>query len=115
MGYVASQIVQEVAAVAPGRVQIQSDNLDSNVIDTEVTSFAARYSTAVGWQSNKHGGSGAGCKGGAVGSCNPDAPTGPYFRLLQNGAASGGKYLEIWSADASNYPAALDAAKAAGF
>ena len=115
VGLVATQIVQDVAAVAPGRVQVQSDNLDSNTVDTEVTSLAAKYSAAVGWQSNKHGGTGAGCNGGAAGSCAPDGPMGPYFRLLQSGAASGGKYLEIWSEDVISYPAALDAAKAAGF
>ncbi|HTF99783.1 MAG TPA: hypothetical protein VK654_04245, partial [Nitrospirota bacterium] len=63
VGYVASQIVQEVTASAPGRVQLQADNLDTNVQLAEVNNFASLYSDFVGWQSNKHGGTGAGCDG----------------------------------------------------
>lgn len=115
VGYVASQIVEKVTEIAPGRVQLQSDNLDINVILPEVTQFAAQYSTAVGWQTNKHAGKGAGCNGNGPGSCDPDGPDGLYFQLLQYGAANGGKYVEVWSADVVKYPQSLDAANSAGF
>ncbi len=114
-GYVASQIVKEVSAIAPGRVQLQADNLDGNYVESEVLDFATRYSALVGWQSNKHGGTGAGCDGGSAASCNPDGPAGPYFRLLQNGWQSGGKYLEVWSTDVVDYPQSFAAARSSGY
>ena len=112
-GQVAAQIVQAVNAVAPGRINIQSDFFDSNTVDTEVGGLATQYGLATGWQSNKHGGTGAGCNGGAAGSCNPDGAAGPYFQLLQNGARTGGRYMEVWSADVVSYPQAFAAAKSA--
>jgi len=114
VGYVASQIVKEVNAIAPGRVQIQSDNLDANYAEAEVLSLSSQYSDFIGWQSNKHGETGAGCDGGGTGSCNPDGPASPYFQLLQNGSQNHGSYLEVWSADVVNYPQSISAAKIAG-
>jgi len=84
-------------------------------VDSEVTNLASQYAAAVGWQSNKHGGAGAGCNGGGASSCDPDGPVSPYFQLLQNGAANGGKYLEVWSTDVVNYPQGFAAARSAGF
>jgi hypothetical protein len=115
VGYVASQIVQGVTAIAPGRVQLQSDDIDTNYVLPEVKNFAPLYSDLVGWQSNKHGGTGAGCNGGGAGSCSPDGSTSPYFQLLQNGALNGGEYLEVWSADVVSYPQSFAAARSAGF
>lgn len=113
-GYVASQIVQAVSRVAPGRVQLQADFLDTQAILPEVTSLASQYGDSVGWQSNKHGGTGAGCDGGGAGTCGPDGPASPYFRLLQEGSQHRGEYLEVWSADVVGFPKSLDAAKVAG-
>lgn len=113
-GYVASQIVQAVSREAPGRVQLQADFLDTQAILPEVVSLATQYADSVGWQSNRHGGTGAGCDGGGPGTCGPDGPASPYFRLLQEGAQNRGEYVEIWSADVVAYPQSLDAAKAAG-
>ncbi len=115
VGYVASEIVQEVTAIAPGRVQLQSDNLDSNFAQPEVLDLAAEYSDSIGWQTNKHAETGAGCDGLGVGSCLPNGSNGPYFQLLQNGALNGGEYLEVWSNDVVNYPQSFDAANSAGF
>ena len=115
VGSVASQIVQEVTALAPGRVQLQSDDIDTNFVLPEVKTFAAQYANFVGWQSNKHAGTGAGCNGSGVGSCGPDGANSPYFQLLQNGYINGGAYLEVWSADVVNYPQSFAAAKSAGF
>ncbi len=115
VGYVASHIVQGITAIAPGRVQLQSDDIDTNHVLAEVTNFAALYSDLVGWQSNKHGGTGAGCNGGGAGTCGPDGPASPYFQLLQNGAVNGGEYVEVWSADVVSYPQSFAAARAAGF
>ena len=114
VGTVASRIVKEVTAIAPGRVQLQADILDANVVLPEVLSLAGKYSDLIGWQSNKHGGPGAGCDGGGPGSCSPDGPDGPYFHLLQNGAVNGGKYVEVWSADVINHPQSFAAAANAG-
>lgn len=114
-GYVAGQIVQAVNGIAPGRVQLQSDNLDSNFVQAQVTTLASQYGDRVGWQTNKHAESGAGCNGGGVGSCNPDGPTGPFFQLLKAGAVNRAAYIEIWSADVIAYPQSLDAARAAGY
>ncbi len=114
-GYVATQIVQEVTWIAPGRVQIQSDNLDSNFAQPEVLNLASQYHDSIGWQSNKHAETGAGCNGGGVGSCAPDSTSGPYFQLLQNGAVNGGEYLEVWSNDVVSYPEAFSGSKAAGY
>jgi hypothetical protein len=114
VGYVASQIVQEVTAIAPGRMQLQSDNLDSNFAQSEVLNLASQYGDFIGWQTNKHAETGAGCGGGGAGSCNPDGPISPYFLLLQNGAVNGGEYLEVWSNDVVNYPQSFAAAKSAG-
>jgi hypothetical protein len=113
-GYVASQIIKEVTAIAPGRVQIQSDNLDGNYVEAEVLNLSSQYSVFVGWQSNKHGETGAGCDGGGAGSCNPDGPTSPFFQLLQNGSQNHGTYLEVWSTDVVSYPQSIFAAKLAG-
>ncbi len=115
IGTVASEIAQKVNSIAPGRVLIQSDNLDANQILPEVKTLAARFGDEVGWQSNKHGGTGAGCNGGGATSCDPDGPTGPYFYLLQNGWQNSGKYLEVWSYDVVNYPQSIAAAVAAGY
>lgn len=112
VGYVASQIVQEVTAIAPGRVQLQADLLDTNVVLPEVLTLATQYSDLVGWQSNKHAGTGAGCSGGGAGSCT-DGSTGPYFQLLQNGASNRGEYVEVWSADVVAYPQSFAAATSA--
>jgi len=112
-GYVASQIVQAVSRVAPGRVQLQADFLDTQAILPEVTSLATQYADSVGWQSNKHGGTGAGCNGNGAGSCGPDGPASPYFMLLEEGAQNRGEYVEVWSADVVAYPSSFDAAKVA--
>jgi len=114
-GYVASQIVQEVTAIAPGRVQLQSDNLDSNFAQSEVLSLAAQYGDLIAWQTNKHAETGAGCDGGGPGSCNPDGPNSPYFELLKNGWDNGGAYLEVWSTDVVSYPQSFAGAIAAGY
>ena len=114
-GFVASQIVQEVTAIAPGRVQLQSDNLDSNFAQSEVLTLAAQYGDFIGWQTNKHAETGAGCNGGGAGSCDPDGPSSPYFELLKNGWKNGGAYLEVWSTDVVSYPQSFAAAIAAGF
>ena len=113
VGTVASEIVQGVTAIAPGRVQVQADQLDITPVLSEVTTLASQNSDSVGWQTNKHAGGGAGCNGGGAGSCDPDGPAGGFFQLLQNGAQNHGEYVEIWSADILAYPQALDAAKAA--
>ena len=114
-GYVASRIVKEVNAVAPGRVQVQSDDLDGNYSLQEVNNYAGQNSDPVGWQSNKHGGTGAGCDGGGSGSCGLDGPTSLYFQLLRNGAQHGGTYLEVWSDDVVSFPLSFDAARGAGY
>jgi len=115
VGYVASQIVREVTEIAPHRVQLQSDNLDSNFAQPEVLSLAAQYADSVGWQSNKHAETGAGCDGGGPNSCSPDGPDSPYFQVLRNGAQNGGEYLEVWSNDVVSYPESFAASKAAGY
>ncbi len=115
VGYVVGQIVKAVSAIAPGRVQLQADMLDANAILPEVNSLAAQYSDFVGWQSNKHGGTGAGCDGGGPGTCDPDGPVAKYFQLLQYGALNGGEYVEVWSHDVVTYPLSFAAAKAAGY
>ena len=113
-GYVAGQIVQALSRIAPGRVQLQADFLDTQAILPEVTSLATQYADSVGWQSNKHGGTGAGCNGNGAGSCGPDGAASPYLQLLQEGSQNRGEYVEVWSADVVAYPLSLDAAKAAG-
>lgn len=115
VGYVAAQIVREVTALAPGRVEIQADDLDGNYTEAEVRALAALNGDIIGWQSNKHGGSGAGCAGGGTGSCGTDGPASPYFQLLQNGSLTGGEYLEVWSYDVVNYPLSFAAARTAGY
>jgi hypothetical protein len=80
-GYVPAQLVREVAAQLPGQVQLQSDDLDSAVFVPSVVSLASENECFIGWQSNKHGGLGAGCSGGPTGSCLPDGPDGPFFHL----------------------------------
>jgi len=114
-GYVAGQIVREVTAIAPGRVQIQADNLDGNYAEAEVMNLASMNSDLVGWQSNKHGGPGAGCNGGGAGSCGGDGSASPYFQLLKNGSLTGGEYVEVWSADVVSFPLSFAAAASAGF
>jgi len=115
VGFVALELVKAVDSLAPGRVQLQADVLDANMILPEVKTFASQDSDAIGWQSNKHGGTGAGCDGGFANSCDPDGPNGPYFQLLQYGAMNGGTYVEVWSADVVQYTEGFAAAKAAGF
>jgi hypothetical protein len=114
VGYVASQIVAEVSQIARRRVQLQSDNLDSNFAQPEVLNFAAQYGDSIGWQSNDHAETGAGCNGLGANSCGPDGADSPYFQLLQNGAVNGGEYVEVWSNDVVSYPLSFAAAAAAG-
>ncbi len=114
-GYVAAQLVREVAEIAKGRLQIQSDNLDSATIVPSVISLARENEAFIGWQSNKHGGTGAGCGGGGAGSCLPDAADGHFFNLLAYGAAEGAHYFEIWPRDIPTYPLGIEAATAAGY
>lgn len=113
-GYVASQIVKVVNAIAPGRVEVQADDLDANFAQSDVITFAARYSDIMGWQTNAKSDSGAGCFSGGPGSCDPDGPDSPYFQLLRNGAQKGAVYLEVWPADVVKYPQSFAAAKSAG-
>jgi len=113
-GYVASRLVQVAGQVARGRLQVQSDNLDSATIVPSVISLARENEACVGWQSNKHGGTGAGCGGGAAGSCLPDAPDGHFYNLLAYGASLDAHYFEIWPRDVTTYPRAIAAADAAG-
>jgi hypothetical protein len=114
VGHVASQIVQAVSRVAPGRVQVQADILDTQTVLAEVLTLTSQDGDSVGWQSNRHGGTGAGCDGGGPATCSPDGPASPYFRLLQEGSQHRGEYVEVWSADVVGFPKSLDAAKAAG-
>lgn len=113
-GYVAAQLVKEVNTIAPGRVEVQADDLDVNVAQLDVIDYSARYSDLLGWQENAKADSGAGCSGGP-GSCDPDGPASPYFHLLQNGALKGAVYLEVWPADVVKYPLSFAAARSAGF
>jgi hypothetical protein len=113
-GYVSAQLVEEVAQIAPGRLQIQSDNLDSATTVNSVMSLARENEAFIGWQSNKHGGTGAGCGGGGAGSCLPDAPNGHFYNLLAFGAAEGAHYFEIWPRDVPSYPQGITAATTAG-
>ncbi len=113
-GYVAAQLVKEVNTIAPGRIEVQADDLDVNVAQSDVIGYAARYSDILGWQENAKADSGAGCSGGP-GSCDPDGPASPYFHLLQNGAHKGAIYLEVWPADVVKYPQSFAAARSAGF
>jgi hypothetical protein len=112
VGYVVSQLVQSATTIAPGRVQLQSDDLDMNTTLAEVLTFASQNNDAIGWQTNKHGGTGATCSGAP---CTPDSATSPYFQLAQSGAKAGGEYLEVWSADVVGYPQSFAAIKAAGY
>ena len=111
-GTVPSALVSEVAALAPGRVQLQADDLDIANTYREVVDFAPRYACAIGWQSNRHSGTGATCAGD---TCGPDTNDSPYFQLLQSGALAKGHYVEIWSADVIRYPLSLAEADSAGF
>ncbi|HET7250157.1 MAG TPA: T9SS type A sorting domain-containing protein [Gemmatimonadales bacterium] len=113
-GYVSAQLVRAAAQIAPGRIQIQSDNLDSAVIVPSVISLARENAAFIGWQSNKHGGTGAGCGGGGANSCLPDSPSGHFYNLLAYGAAQGAHYFEIWPHDVIAYPEAVAASDAAG-
>ena len=110
-GYVASLIVQVANDIAPGRVEVQADDLDVHFAQADVGKYASQYSDVVGWQTNAKS-TGAGCNGG---SCDPDGPNGLYFQLLQNGSHAGGTYLEVWSSDVVSYPQSFAAAKSAGF
>ncbi len=114
VGYVTGQIVKAVSAIAPGRIQVQADMLDVNLILPEVTNLASMYHARIGWQTNKHGQTGAGCNNGGAGSCDPDGPSGPYYQLLKTGAQNGGEYVEVWSTDVVAYPQSFAAAKSSG-
>ncbi len=111
-GTVASRIVHEVSALAPGRVQLQSDDLDVGAAFPYVITYSSDYATATGWQSNKRSGTGAACNGGP---CGPDAPDSPYYQLLQTGSVNLGTYFEAWSADVVSYPLSIAEADSAGF
>jgi hypothetical protein len=114
VGYVAGQLVQQVTGTAPGQVLLQADELDVNLVLPEVLTLAGQTGDAVGWQTNRHGGTGAGCGGGGAGSCGADGPNSMFFQLLQYGAQNKGQYLEVWSADVVTYPQSFAAAQAAG-
>ena len=111
-GQVASQLVDEVSRIAPGRVQLQADDLDIGNTYQEVLDFAPTYNAAIGWQSNKHNGTGATCAGD---TCGPDGFDAPYYRLLKAGAKANGHYVEVWSNDVVSYPTAFAEADSAGW
>jgi hypothetical protein len=113
-GTVASEIVQAVSRLAPGRVQVQADILDAQTVLASVLALSGQDGDSVGWQSNKHGGTGAGCNGGGPSTCGPDGAASPYYQLLLEGSQNRGEYVEVWPADVVAYPLSLDAAKAAG-
>jgi len=113
VGYVASQLVKKVTDIAPGRVQLQSDDLDTNFVLQEVIDYASDYSTFIGWQTNKRDGSGAACNGLP---CVDLGTTGtPYFDIIQEGAQNSGRYLEVWSHDVVSYPNSFATTKADGY
>ncbi|MGP8246545.1 MAG: hypothetical protein ACLQVN_18755 [Bryobacteraceae bacterium] len=115
VGYVASLLVQAALGIAPGRIQLQSDDLDVSTSETavgEVIDFANQFSTAVGWQMNKHGGTGAACNSQP---CTPDGADSGYFQLLETGAINNGEYIEVFSADVVAYPLSYAASQTAGY
>ncbi len=115
VGQVAWELVRVANTIAPGRIQLQADNLEPPIAETEVLSCAAAFGDRYGWQSNRHASTGAGCNGGGIGSCGPDGPTSPYFELLKYGSTIGGRYVEVWSAEVVEYPVSMLTAFAAGY
>lgn len=111
VGFVASQLVKGASTIAAGRVQIQADDLDVDTALPEVLSLAGQFGDTIGWQTNRHGGTGAGCGGSP---CAPDASNGPFVELARTGALAGGEYLEVWSADVVAYPESFACIRAAG-
>lgn len=112
-GYVASQLVKEVAAMAPHRVIVQADDLDTDFEMAAVNTLATQYGTLIGWQTNKHAQSGAAC---AASPCVDVGQTGtPYRDIMKEGSQYGGRYLEVWSNDIVNFPQSFATGKSAGF
>jgi hypothetical protein len=109
-GTVASQLVKAAGTIAPGRIQIQSDDLDVDAPLPEVIAFANQFNDAIGWQTNKHGGTGAACNSTP---CTPDGPNSPFLQLLETGSVNNGRYLEVFSADVAAYPQSFAAAASA--
>jgi hypothetical protein len=112
-GYVASQLVKEVAAMAPRRVIVQADDLDSNFEAAEVNTLATQYNTVVGWQTNKHAQSGALCASAPCVDVGQAGTT--YLDIIKEGSQYGGRYLEVWSTDVVNFPLSFAAAKFSGY
>ncbi len=109
-GAVASQLVKAAGIIAPGRIQLQSDDLDVDAPLPEVIAFANQYNDAIGWQTNKHGGTGAACNSTP---CTPDGPNSAFLQLLETGSVNNGRYLEVFSADVASYSQSFAAAASA--
>jgi hypothetical protein len=105
---VSATLVQDASRIAPGRLELQSDDLDttSATITPKVIEGASKYRAVVGWQSNERGGTGAAC-GAHRTPCADNGSSTSYLQLLANGAKNHGVYVEVWSHDVASYPNAF--------
>jgi hypothetical protein len=95
-----------------GRFAVQWNGLKAEGRTSLVVLEAGRQGAVVGWQTNAYDGhDGAGCD--AARSPNPtpcDAPS--YQQILDRGLAQGAHYIEIWPADALDFPGVVSAIEA---
>ena len=99
-GAYANSLVSALAAMFPGRLQIQADMAGSvgfapsGYLLPEAENFARTFGTPLGWQTMQPGAT-------FVTDDNPSSPT-SYYALLQAMALA--PYVEVWSFDVVSYP-----------
>lgn len=99
-GAYAKSLVTALAAMFPGRLQLQADMAGavgfapSGYLLPEAENFASNFGTPLGWQTMQPGAT-------FVTNDDPASPT-SYYALLQ--AMAPASYVEVWSYDVVSYP-----------
>ena len=82
---IVARLVGAVSRLAPGRLELQADDLTATTALPEVTALARRFAAAVGWQTT---------------ACDQCAS----LNVLENGRRHGGTYFEVSAGDVFGYP-----------
>ncbi len=103
---VKDEIIRSGISRFPSRYAVQWNGLSAERVST-VVEAAGRAGAVIGWQTNAfRGRDGAGCnvaRAEPAQTCDDQR----YLAILDRGIAAGGKYIEIWQADALAFRGAL--------
>lgn len=93
----------------PGRFAVQWNGLSADKVSPVVLE-AGQRGAIIGWQSNQYLGTGAGCNATTPARATPCTNT-SFDRILQNGIATGGQFIEVFPENILQFPDVIDRAR----